>query len=111
VWGEGSAAVLLKRWRSRSAQGTGEASPEGASQLLDADDALSQDIANELAVAYNSAGHPFKAIALWEKTLPSCVAALEPEHPYTNWVRKNLKLAYEDTGRKPPRDIRALLGD
>ncbi|MDX2515896.1 FxSxx-COOH system tetratricopeptide repeat protein [Streptomyces stelliscabiei] len=52
---------------------------------------------NNLALAYRSAGHLKKAIALYERTLTSHLR-LDEDHPSTLTVRSNLASAYREAG-------------
>ena len=62
-------------------------------RLLGADHPDTLNTRNNLAGAYDSAGHLAEAIDAWEELLPDCQRVLGLEHPLTKLVQKNLEAA------------------
>ena len=54
---------------------------------------------NNLAIAYQEAGHTGEAITLHEQTLAARERVLGPDHPDTLTSRDNLAAAYQEARR------------
>ena len=82
--------------------------PQTALTLKDAVDMLADTLGpdhprtltarNNLAYAYQQAGHLSTAINMYEDLLPDMTRLLGPDHPHTLTARGNLAAAYQDAG-------------
>jgi tetratricopeptide (TPR) repeat protein len=98
---QGWAAGFLNRLGDSAAQSVviGERLLPARERALGPDHPETLAAQNNLANAYQAAGHTAEAITLHEQTLAARERALGPDHPDTLQSRNNLAIAYQDAGR------------
>ena len=70
-------------------------------RVLGADHPHTLTSRNNLAHAYQAAGRHHEAINLFKDTLEVCEEALNPDHPLTIQVRRNLKALNREKNQSP----------